>query len=206
MFNHHVEFDWGSAEGENEKPSVPKCSEGLRKLLGNSASSLAVFYVEQVALNRHVFAATAAALFMPERPAEVNTNIAGGNGSGFDYPTSSSLDNSAAAAQTSTTLIYFTRKQALRRGRSLNPIFLTIFIFFMLSGFIVGGSYLWIKLQVWKAGDRSNIFNLSHDTVMLGRYRELARAQSVPLWPLYLYWASLIVTAALGVGLMAAFH
>jgi hypothetical protein len=45
------EFDQGSKEGRNEKPSVPKCSEGLWETL---QSSLAVFYVEQVALNRHV--------------------------------------------------------------------------------------------------------------------------------------------------------
>ena len=38
-----------------KKPSVPKSLEGLRtSLYLNSTSSLAVFYVEQVALNRHV--------------------------------------------------------------------------------------------------------------------------------------------------------
>jgi len=38
-----------------EKPSVPKCLGGSQKIfLGCSTSSLAVFYVEQVALNRHV--------------------------------------------------------------------------------------------------------------------------------------------------------
>jgi len=36
-----------------KKPSVPKCGEGLRNSV-NSTNSLAVFYVEQVALNRHV--------------------------------------------------------------------------------------------------------------------------------------------------------
>jgi len=41
----------GQQGGANEKPSVPKCSEGLWETL---QSSLAVFYVEQVALNRHV--------------------------------------------------------------------------------------------------------------------------------------------------------
>jgi hypothetical protein len=41
-------------QGGNEKPSVPKCSEGLRNSSGILYSSLAVFYVEQVALNRHV--------------------------------------------------------------------------------------------------------------------------------------------------------
>src|SRR5260370_42597246 len=40
-------------QGGNEKPSLPKRLEGLRGFL-NSSSSLAVFYVEQVALNRHV--------------------------------------------------------------------------------------------------------------------------------------------------------
>src|SRR6202035_2935108 len=39
----------------NEKPSAPKCFGGSQKIfLGCSTSSLAVFYVEQVALNRHV--------------------------------------------------------------------------------------------------------------------------------------------------------
>src|SRR5579864_4677364 len=43
----------GQQGGRNEKPSLTKCLEGLRNS-GNSSSSLAVFYVEQVALNRHV--------------------------------------------------------------------------------------------------------------------------------------------------------
>jgi hypothetical protein len=38
-----------------KKPSAPKCLGGSQKMfLGCSTSSLAVFYVEQVALNRHV--------------------------------------------------------------------------------------------------------------------------------------------------------
>jgi hypothetical protein len=51
-----VGFLAGSAE-ENKKPSVPKkARRALRKnFSGNSTSSLAVFYVEQVALNRHVY-------------------------------------------------------------------------------------------------------------------------------------------------------
>ena len=44
----------GQQGGEIEKPSLPKCLEGLRNVSGNSSRSLAVFYVEQVALNRHV--------------------------------------------------------------------------------------------------------------------------------------------------------
>jgi hypothetical protein len=46
-------------------------------LLGNSKSSLAVFYVEQVALNRHV-AATAAVFFMLENEGEVKKERAAG--------------------------------------------------------------------------------------------------------------------------------
>jgi hypothetical protein len=42
-------------EGQIEKPSVPKCVGGSQKISGMLyQSSLAVFYVEQVALNRHV--------------------------------------------------------------------------------------------------------------------------------------------------------
>src|SRR5271167_2957863 len=44
----------GQQGGKNKNPSVPKCSEGLRNSSGILYSSLAVFYVEQVALNRHV--------------------------------------------------------------------------------------------------------------------------------------------------------
>jgi hypothetical protein len=68
---------------------VPKRSEGLRKSSGKLKSPLAVFYVEQVALNRHVFkcdckiatlAATPAASFMLENGAEVNSNLYFPNG------------------------------------------------------------------------------------------------------------------------------
>lgn len=49
--NTRVEDRFGQQGGAMKKPSVPKCSEGLWETL---QSSLAVFYVEQVALNRHV--------------------------------------------------------------------------------------------------------------------------------------------------------
>ena len=88
----------------------------------------------------------------------------------------------------------------------MNTTFQELFFSFVFSGFVLGGAYLWIKLQVWKAGDRSSFFSLSHDTVLFRKYRELARARRVPLWPLYLYWAAAIVGAALGVGMMATFH
>jgi hypothetical protein len=49
-----VGFDLGSAEENKKTLRAKECSEGLRKFLGTLKSSLAVFYVEQVALNRHV--------------------------------------------------------------------------------------------------------------------------------------------------------
>ena len=49
-----VEFDLGSAEGK-QKTLRPKSARRVsEKLSGKLNSSLAVFYVEQVALNRHV--------------------------------------------------------------------------------------------------------------------------------------------------------
>src|SRR5215470_4427511 len=54
----------GSAEGIKEKPSVPKSAGGSQTSSRNSTSSLAVFYVEQVALNRHVSPQQAAQTLM----------------------------------------------------------------------------------------------------------------------------------------------
>jgi len=91
-------------------------------------------------------------------------------------------------------------------GWRLNSTFQELFFLFVFSGFVLGGAYLWIKLQVWKAGYRSSFFSLSHDTILFRRYRELAQAKRVPLWPLYLYWVALVVGVALGVCSMATFH
>jgi hypothetical protein len=44
---------------------------GFQKLSGNSSSSLAVFYVEQVALNRHVSPQQRAPFFMLEKQGDV---------------------------------------------------------------------------------------------------------------------------------------
>jgi hypothetical protein len=67
----------------------PPCQSARRvseNFLGNSKSPLAVFYVEQVALNRHVFkcdrktitlAATPAKSFMPERATDVKGGFLG---------------------------------------------------------------------------------------------------------------------------------
>jgi len=62
-----VEIVRAAGRLEIKKPSVPKCLGGSQKTLGFSKSSLAVFYVEQVALNRHVSLRTAAVLFMLEK-------------------------------------------------------------------------------------------------------------------------------------------
>jgi len=76
----------------------------------------------------------------------------------------------------------------------------------MLSGFTMGGAYLWIMLQVWKAGERISFFSLSHDSVMFRKYREVAQARNLPLWPLYVYWGALIGSGATAVGLLATFR
>jgi hypothetical protein len=44
----------GQRGGETKNPPAKECSEVSEKLSGKLTSSLAVFYVEQVALNRHV--------------------------------------------------------------------------------------------------------------------------------------------------------
>src|SRR5262249_4668566 len=49
-----VEFDSGSAEGNKKTLRAKDARRVSESLLRNSKSSLAVFYVEQVALNRHV--------------------------------------------------------------------------------------------------------------------------------------------------------
>src|SRR5262249_52854662 len=60
-----IDEDLGLARRVKIKsPPCQRVQEGLRNLLGNSTCSLAVFYVEQVALNRHVLPQLAASLFM----------------------------------------------------------------------------------------------------------------------------------------------
>jgi hypothetical protein len=50
-----VEIDGGQRGGKKQKALRAKDARRVSEnLLGNSKSSLAVFYVEQVALNRHV--------------------------------------------------------------------------------------------------------------------------------------------------------
>src|ERR1700674_4619455 len=77
-----VEFDLGQRGGKTKNPPCQSARRVSENLLGNSKSSLAVFYVEQVALNRHVFwcgcktatlAATPANPFMPQRIADVKS-------------------------------------------------------------------------------------------------------------------------------------
>src|SRR5215475_8835857 len=57
---------------KTKKPSVPKSAGGSQSLSRNSTSSLAVFYVEQVALNRHVSPQLAAPTLMTGRRPVVN--------------------------------------------------------------------------------------------------------------------------------------
>src|SRR5258708_4822089 len=48
----------GGGRVQNEKPSAPKRGRAQNTLIECSSDSLAVFYVEQVALNRHVSSKT----------------------------------------------------------------------------------------------------------------------------------------------------
>jgi hypothetical protein len=73
-------------------------------------------------------------------------------------------------------------------------------------GFVLGGCYLWIKIQVWKAGERLTFFSLEHDTLLFRKYREIAKTRHLPMWPVYLYWACLVTMIILAFGLAAAIH
>jgi hypothetical protein len=65
--------DLGADKEGNKKPSVPKSAGGVSELPRISTCSLAVFYVEQVALNRHVSPQQAAPLLMTPKAPIVNT-------------------------------------------------------------------------------------------------------------------------------------
>jgi len=91
------------------------------------------------------------------------------------------------------------------RGPRVRDAFPVLFLLFTVAGFVLGGSYLWIKIQVWKAGERLSI-TLDHDTRLFQKYRKIAKARYLPIWPLYLYWASAIAALVIGMGLVAAIH
>src|SRR5260370_42590261 len=64
-------FDKGSREGRNEKPSAPKCSEGLRKSSGKLEKLFSSFLRGASCPKSPRVAATAASIFMPEPAADV---------------------------------------------------------------------------------------------------------------------------------------
>jgi hypothetical protein len=79
-----VIFDWAARRVQTKNPPCQSARRVSENFLGNSKSPLAVFYVEQVALNRHVFkcdcktltlAATPAPSFMLECRVKVKTNV-----------------------------------------------------------------------------------------------------------------------------------
>src|SRR5712692_7245768 len=74
-----VEFDQGSREGRNEKPSVPKCSEGLRKSSKKLEKLFSSFLRGASCPKSPRVAATAAVSFMLEKQGDVK-NKAGGAG------------------------------------------------------------------------------------------------------------------------------
>src|SRR6266404_4678564 len=71
----HVEFDEGSREGRNEKPSVPKCSEGLRKSSGKLEKLFSSFLRGASCPKSPRVAATAAKSFMPEGLGDVKWEL-----------------------------------------------------------------------------------------------------------------------------------
>ena len=75
----------------------------------------------------------------------------------------------------------------------------------VLSGFVIGTAYLWIKIKVWQSGTRIK-FDLSHDAHLFSRYRQLVKRGDVSLWPLYLYWMAIVVGAMAALALIAALH
>lgn len=83
-------------------------------------------------------------------------------------------------------------------------MFPALFLLLIVDGFVLGRSYLGIKTQVWKAGEKLNPFSLEHDTLLFRKYREIAEMRHLPIWPLYLYWACLVVKLIVAVGLFAA--
>src|SRR5579859_723775 len=67
------EYDLGLTRREIKNPPCQRVQEGSQKLLRISTCSLAVFYVEQVALNRHVSPQQAAPLLMTSAQSIVNS-------------------------------------------------------------------------------------------------------------------------------------
>ena len=75
-----------------------------------------------------------------------------------------------------------------------------------LSGMVAGGSYLWIKIQVWKSGDRHRFFSLDHDAHVFRQYRLLAKQNRIRVWPLWVYWSSVFVFLGAGFGMVVTLH
>jgi len=64
--------------------------------------------------------------------------------------------------------------------------FPAVMFLFMLVGFVLGGCYLWVKIQVGKAGDRLTFLSREHDTLLFRKYREIAKTRHLSIWPIYL--------------------
>src|SRR5258708_40205959 len=76
----NVEYVLGQQGGRNEKPSAPKCSEGLRKSSKKLEKLFSSFLRGASCPKSPRVAATAAVLFMPESIADVKSAIPTGVG------------------------------------------------------------------------------------------------------------------------------
>ena len=82
-------------------------------------------------------------------------------------------------------------------------------LFILLLGalaMVAGFCYLWIKIQVWKTGDRHNFLSLSHDSHLFRRYRVLATQNCAPMWPLRVYWLAVFACLVAGFGAIVTLH
>ncbi|GAC1627997.1 MAG: hypothetical protein PVS2B2_09370 [Candidatus Acidiferrum sp.] len=88
----------------------------------------------------------------------------------------------------------------------MNDSFQELLILFGLTGSILGTAYLWITLQVEKAGEKISFFSSSHDAHLLRRYREVTKTRHYPLWPLYMDWVAVEGSGATTIGMLVALH
>jgi len=69
----------------------------------------------------------------------------------------------------------------LPSGVAMKNPFPAVMFLFMFVGFVLGGCYLWVKIQVGKAGDRLTFLSREHDTLLFRKYREIAKTKHLSI-------------------------